>query len=55
MESLLVSPSPGGSPIAWERAEPGSVFVLGLSDTEVLVVLKPQLPTCPPTVLDDEV
>ena len=50
-----MSPSPGGSPIAWERAEPGSVDVLGLSDTEVLVVLKPQLPTCPPTVLDDEV
>jgi hypothetical protein len=51
-ESLLVSPYPGGSPMAWDNAAPGSVSALGVLFTEVLVVLKPQSPTWPPTVVD---
>ena len=55
LESPLVSPSPGGSPMAWDMAAPGSVLVPGVSLTEVLVVVAPQLPTWAPIVLDDAV
>jgi len=55
LESLLVSPTPGGSPIACERAEPGSVVVLGVEFVEVLVLVTPQLPTLTPTVVDETV